>query len=256
MSEIVERIEQIKKERVESGETVVTPGITFEFPFLRDERFLSSPQKDALLNFAGSQSTIPPSKEAVADLRLKKPLTIIRTIPEDNERQYIIPSIGIGGVAFSGNEVKLYFDPSHDNVVESLSKLGERQIAHEINHVARFQAGKMDNSLLDAMISEGLATYHEEYWRGKYLETRWGHALNPDQLIEEWEKAKKELTSSEYNYRDWFFGIDKGHPVWTGYSLGTAIVSDYFKKHPQAGMVEVVRVPSKKILKESGFSPI
>ena len=112
----------------------------------------------------------------------------------------------------------------------------------------------MGKTLLDAMISEGLATYYEEHWNGEYTESKWGHALNRAQLQDEWHQAQHELNSVSYNYQDWFFGTGVNHPVWTGYSLGTAIIQAYFQRHAGAKMAEVVKMPSKKILKESGYN--
>lgn len=243
-----------KLEKLKTREIVRVPNATFHFPFLQDANFLDSPNKEVLISLAGSENTVHYAQEAMQDLEIKNPVTIVREIPTGYEMHSIIPSLGIGGRAFSESKIKLYFDPNHTNVTESLLSWSGRQIAHELNHIARFQAGTKGRTLLDAMISEGLATYYEEHWKNEYKETKWGHALNQTQTQEEWQRAQKELDSVNYNYGDWFFGRDKGHPVHSGYSLGTTIVSEYFKNHPNEKMAKVVKMPSKKILKESKFN--
>lgn len=253
-SSVVERIRQVEKEQVERGEVINTQSATFRFPFLRDERYLTSSNREAIRQLAGAENTVRHAQKVIKDLQIRNPVTITREIPSDNRKGIIIPSMGIGGIALSDKEVKLYFDTDHPNVIESLSSWSGRQIAHELNHIARWQAHKLGKTLLEAMISEGLATYYEEHWNGEYAETKWGHALDPIQIQDEWQQAQHELDSVSYNYRDWFFGIGGNHPVWTGYSLGTAIVRAYFQRHAGAKMAESVRIPSKKILKESGYS--
>lgn len=251
---IWERIKQLDAEQLKNGEIVKTPTAIFHFPFLKDERYLNSPNREAMQKLAGAENTVEHARKAIRDLEIKKPVIITREIPTGYKRRNIIPSLGIGGRTFSDTEVELYFDPNHANVAESLSIWSGRQIAHELNHVARWQAHAMKRTLLDTIISEGLATYYEEHWGGKYLGTKWGHALDQTQTQEEWQRAQKEFDSANYNYGDWFFGSDKGHPVYSGYSLGTTIVTDYFRNHPHEEMAKVVKMPSKKLLKESKFN--
>jgi uncharacterized protein YjaZ len=252
---VVERIKQLREEQIRSGELLITPFATFHFPYLSSPKFLDSVNKDALLALDLPTITITAAKQAIEDLKIKQPITITTLIPESEEKWHIIPSLGIGGRAFSSTKIKLYFDPEYSAVIESLSQQGARQVAHEINHAARFQDNKIGNSLLDAMTTEGLATYYEEQWGGQYLATPWGNALRPRQVVDEWQKAQSELEKSDYDYNGWFFGRNSGHPQWTGYSLGTAIVNEYFRRHPKNKMAKVVRKDSREILKDSGFNP-
>jgi uncharacterized protein YjaZ len=255
LPDVVERIKQLQQAKIQTGELIITPFATFHFPYLSSPKFLDSVSKDTILALDLPTITTTAAKQALEDLKVKQPVIITTLIPEDEEKWHIIPSLGIGGRAFSSTEIRLYFDPEHPAVVESLSQQGARQVAHEINHTARFQGNKIGNSLLDAIITEGLATYYEERWEGEYLAMPWGNALTPAQIVNEWQKAKSELEKSNYDYRGWFFGRNSGHPQWTGYSLGTAIVNEYFKKHPKDKMAKVVRKNSREILKDSGFNP-
>jgi hypothetical protein len=249
--DIVERMEQLKKRRVE------TQTATYLFPFLTDKRFLASPNKDVLEKLAGASNTVNISQEVIKSLNIGNHIEIVRLIPDDEHKMVIIPGLGIGGRAISDNEVGLYFSPNDPNVLESLAKWNDRQIAHELTHIARNQSGKKRATLLDAMLNEGLATYHEEHWKGKYEQTPWGHALTQEQLKEEWVKAQSELSVDLNNqkYEGWFFGINNTHQRWSGYSLGNAIVNSYFQDHPGTTIAEVVRMDSKDIFENSKFKP-
>jgi len=254
LSGAVERITQLQQAQIRTGELVITPFATFHFPYLRSPKFLDSASKDAINQLDIPGLTVQAAKQAIVDLGIKQNVDFTTVIPEDEERWKIIPSLGIGGSAFF-NEIRLYFDPEHPNVVESLRTWKAREVPHELNHVARYQANKIGSSLLDIMVTEGLATYYEEQWGGEYLATPWGNALTPEQTVVEWQKAQSELGKSDYDYDEWFFGRNAAHPQWTGYTLGRMIVSEYFKKHPKEKMKKVVRKNSREILKKSGFNP-
>lgn len=252
---VIERARELEQERIKNREVIHTPIADFSFPFLRDSRFLNSPNRDAISKLDLQTLTVDGVIDAMRDLRIKPKITVTTLIPEEDEENYIIPSLGIGGRAFSAKEVRLYFDSHHPKTLDSLRIWKKRQIAHELNHVARFQANKVGHTLLNGIITEGLATYYEEHWENEYLPTPWGNALTQDQIAAKWQEAKSELDKQDFDYGAWFFGKNGKHPVWTGYSLGTAIVNEYFRTHPDEKMVTLVRKPAKDILKASGFNP-
>jgi len=247
--------EQIQ-EQIKNREVIFTPLADFHFPFLRDPRFLNSSNRDAISKLYLQTLTEDGAKNAMRDLQIKQKIDITTLIPEDEEKWLIIPSLGIGGNARSGTEVRLYLDPNHPKVIDSLRIWKKRQIAHELNHVARFQANRVGHTLLNGIITEGLATYYEEHWENKYLATPWGNALTQDQIAAKWQEAKPELDKQNFDYGVWFFGKNGKHPVWTGYSLGTAIVNEYFRTHPNEKMVTLVKKTAKDILRASGFNSI
>lgn len=249
---VVERINQ----KLLSGELYETPIATFHFRYLTDPRYTGADPgvKTTLEQLDIPRLTVTETEKTVKDLKIKKGFTATTLIPTTEETEHIIPSLGIGGRAVSPTEVRYYFDPTHLRVVESLRLWKDRQIAHEMNHVARMQANKRGNTLLDAFLSEGLATYYEEHWGGTYQQTPWGHVLPQEKLNKIWRLAQLALFSRTYNYREWFFGQNGTYPVWTGYTLGTAIVDQYMVKHPRMSMSRLVQMQSTEILKQSGFA--
>lgn len=251
---VVERIRELEQERIKNREVIHTPIADFSFPFLRDPRFLNSTNRDAISRLDLQTLTVDTTIDAMRDLRIKPKINVTTLIPEEGEEDDIIPSLGIGGKTFSAKEVKLYLDPQHPKIEESIKIWKKRQIAHELNHAARFQANRVGNTLLNGIITEGLATYYEEHWGNEYLATPWGNALSQDQIAAKWHEAIPELNRQDFDYGAWFFGKNGRHSVWTGYSLGTAIVNEYLRTHPDEKMVALVRKTAKDILRGSGLN--
>lgn len=234
----------------EKTEIQAIPG-NFHFDYLSDERYLTSPSREAIEQLNLPELFITEAEKATRDLGIEAPVPIMVMIPTSQDDNYIIESLGIGAFTKHADKIIFQFDPSHPKIVESLQQWQDRQIAHEINHWARGDFyGEI--TLLNALIFEGLATNYEEGWGGANQETPWGHALDTEQLKTEWQKAKSELNSTNFDYSAWFFGTGD-HPHWTGYTLGTAIVRKYRQLHPNEPMREIIKKPSLEILEQSRF---
>jgi len=253
-SSVLDRISEGFQQMRDSGELIETQFVIFKYPFLSDKNFHQSFLKDQILklNFHEvSSKTVNQSKD---DLDINKQITITTTLPRnEQEKRYIIPSLGIGGRALSPTEVGLYFDLSNPNVIDSLKTWKSRQIGHELNHIARMQTIGFGRTLLDNIIAEGLATFYEEHWGGEFQSTSWGHNLSDEKLNIQWALAKPHLNNTNYNHQSWFFGYDGEHPVHTGYSLGTRIIENVFEKHPAINMKDAVRMKSKHLLRLANF---
>src|SRR5260221_4624123 len=194
---IVERIKQLDAKKIARGELINLSGATIKSFYVEDLGYINSPNRQLLEALDIPQVTARATSQAIKDLRIKQEVTIVRKVPDEIQRRFIIPSLGIGGTALSPTYVELYIDPSHPNVVKSLETYASRQVGHELNHIKRMQAGKLgsNHTLLDAIISEGIATFYEDHWQGQDIETPWGHGLNQGELIIEWQKAQGELKS-------------------------------------------------------------
>lgn len=227
--------------------------IDYFFPFVKDARFLTHPNKDLLWKFAGPENTIPHVKLAIEELDIHHKLSVTRLIPPTDQQWRIIPETGIACRAVSSEAIELLFDPDNQYTIDSLNCWSGRQIAHELNHIARMNAFPLHATLLDALISEGLAVYYEEHWQGNFSKSQWRRVLSEEQSRTEWLKAQKELFSPAFDFADWFYGRRNGHPIYTGYSLGEAIVAGFFNKNQNLLMVNAARLPSIEILNESGF---
>lgn len=225
--------------------------INYKFNYLSDPRYMKSPRMTEIQELEIDHRLSDHSQTVCLELGITSPVDIGVFIPTKEEMSLVIPSLGIGGTSNGDSEIRLFLDPSHPNVVESVDQRLTRLQAHELNHIARNnQQQSSHRTLADLLVLEGLATEYEENVGGEYQSTPWGSALSEEQIGDEWNKAVLELTSETYDRREWLFGTSGGHPVWTGYSLGKAIVGEYKKRHPDLQMRDLVKIPTMEIINE------
>ncbi|RMH11155.1 MAG: hypothetical protein D6701_15425, partial [Gemmatimonadetes bacterium] len=72
----------------------------------------------------------------------------------------VIPEIGIGGFSPSGDEVHLFVDPDSPRIPGSLEEELIPLLAHELHHTRRRRGPGYGATLLEAMVSEGLADHY------------------------------------------------------------------------------------------------
>jgi uncharacterized protein YjaZ len=141
-----------------------------------------------------------------------------------------IPEIGIGGETMTPNLILIYLDPLFSELKESIENEIKSTIAHELFHSARQKVLGHDKTLLEALISEGLADNFDIEVTCANAHP-WSMALDQQQLIELEMRAQEEYSNKEYSHSEWFFGSkEKKIPRWTGYSLGFKLVSNYLSK--------------------------
>ena len=140
---VIDRINEIRRE---------TKVGTFTFEYLHDPRYQNaSPAfKAAFEQLNIPEVIISETERTVRDLHIKKRLTISISIPTDEEmKQDVVGHVtGIGGRAISSTEVQYFFDLTNPRVIESLRLWTKRHVVHEINHLARIQAGKKRSTCL------------------------------------------------------------------------------------------------------------
>lgn len=232
----------------------ILPSILYDFPLFRDPVFNSSPEKSALEALNIKAQTIRITEEAMLDLETPESVQIITkysTNPEDQTATYT--QSGIGAVVLSPNEVHFHIDPTNPNTPEAIKQRRARQIAHEINHLTRFQTGETNQTLLDFIIGEGLATYYEEHWNETFQAAPWREMVDQEQLTQAWQQAQPHLNQSTAIRGRWFNG-SSDLPVGIGYVIGVKIIESYLINNPGAKMKDLVRLPSTSILEQSGFN--
>lgn len=161
----------------------------------------------------------------------KIPISNIDIVFEDNPYN-IIPEIGIGAQTQSPSLIYISLDSNQPQFKKVLNEHLEQILIHEIHHCIRWKRMGYGTTLLEAIISEGLADHFDIEISNKKPEP-WSVALNKNQIRYYLKKAKKEFNNKKYDYSAWFFGGSKESiPRWTGYSLGFYLVDEYLKKHP------------------------
>ena len=143
----------------------------------------------------------------------------------------VIPELGIGGYTPSPHLVFIYIDPGFPNLSNMLSETFKRTLAHEMYHALRWKNPGYGKTLLEALITEGLAD-HFDMEINNCSPNLWDQALTEKQFRRMSIRVKKDYSNRNYNHNDWFGGSKKrGIPRWTGYSLGFHLVGEYLKNH-------------------------
>lgn len=173
----------------------------------------------------------------VASRQISVSGTIV-TVTTDAQR--VIPGWGIGGFTLDAANVELAIDPRLDSGL--LAQRLPQMTAHELHHVARFRGPGYGQTLLEALVSEGLADHYAVDSLGGI--PPWSQALSPADLELWLDRAREEFDSPAYDHAAWFLG--RGTiPVWAGYSIGFELVARYRAAHPGATAASLVDTPAE-----------
>ena len=153
----------------------------------------------------------------------------------------VIPGYGLGGFAHGPNEVEIAVDPAATEalIVERMPWIA----VHEFHHAARFRGPGYGNTLLQAMVSEGLADHFAFELFGP-PRAPWTTALAGDELETWLDRARAEFDSTRFDFAAWFFGTGGEIPVWAGYAIGFRLVSDYKDANRDATAASLVHTPA------------
>ncbi len=187
--------------------------------------------------------------EALKKIRGKIPLKDVDVIIIDNP-EASIEEIGIGGLTLNLNCIIISVDPKHKNLAKNYSRALLDSLTHELHHVVRWKTVGYGETLLEAMISEGLADHFANEIIGTKEPHLWNNALNKKQIKDFLKKATKEFNNKKYDYYSWFFGSkEKQIPKWTAYSLGYYLVGEYIKKHPEVTASILYKTKAEEFIK-------
>ena len=172
----------------------------------------------------------------ISDETISKVTNILRVDTVDivfvDNPKYTIPEIGIGGKTVNPNYIIISLNPSFSDFQRTLHVELMSTLAHELHHAARWQAVGYGVTLLEAMISEGLADHFAIEITSRKDVQLWDHALDNKQIEVFSKKAKAYYDDKSYNHSAWFFGSKKMKiPRWTGYTLGFEIIKNYLQNN-------------------------
>jgi len=205
-----------------------------------------------LLNASGSLMPFKKDIESITKISVKKIVNVIPVSDVDivlyEDPQSAISHLGIGGYTPNAHLVFIPFDTRHKHLRNSIRERLEGTIAHELHHALRKRILGYGDTLLEAMISEGLADHFDIEITNKEPD-QWDTALTDKQMTAFHKKAKKEYFNKKYDRSAWFFGSKgKGIPKWAGYTLGFNIVSAYLKKHPDKKPSQLYRTRAEEFI--------
>lgn len=163
----------------------------------------------------------------------------------DNPRQ-AIPGFGHGGRTHNPHTIHVSLDPSFPDFEHVIRKEIPKTISHELHHAVRWKAVGYGTTLLERLVSEGLATHFEQdMWGG--TPSPWATALDLKTLADIHDKAKSEYTSTTFHHSRWFYGTGD-LPRWAGYSLGYQLVGEYLKEHTDKTAATLVSTPIQMMI--------
>ncbi len=142
----------------------------------------------------------------------------------------IIPEDGVGGLTITADFIE--FAINQEKATENLIS---EMLVHELCHAARWgKNNELISSLLDGIISEGIATYFEaEFIKNRnertiFIKTILGRSDEENEKI--LDQLRDRLDSNEYDYSAIFFTGNNKLLRWSGYSLGFYLVKKYLEK--------------------------
>ena len=147
------------------------------------------------------------------------------TITVDANPAGAITGWGLGGYAPSGSLIEVFVDPAFPNLANALDERLPPLIAHEMHHVARWRGPGYGSTLLEAMVSEGLADHFSIELLGAAVPP-WSQAF-PEAQHDQYLALAAPHFDAVVNHAVWFFGASDDLPRWTGYTLGYRLVADY-----------------------------
>ncbi len=160
---------------------------------------------------------------------------------------FVIPELGVGGEAIGTSGIVVRVDFSRRDIERIIREEVPATIYHELAHLVREQSVGAGSTLLDALVSEGIACFVEQSLCPKRQIPYVASIKNEERI---WKKAVPILLRKKYDHAEWFFGT-KAIPRWAGYRLGYLIVSKFFAKQPTS-LPRLVRMPSRDIFAGGG----
>ncbi len=155
----------------------------------------------------------------------------------------VIPETGVGGFAINANLLYVNIDTDSLHFQSHLRQEIVSTITHELHHCTRIHSIGYGKTLLEAMVSEGLADHFDIELNG-YAPNPWSVALTDEEINTFFEKASLEFRKESYDHAAWFFGSEeRGIPRWAGYSLGFELVGNYMKKTGKSA-ADLVKAPA------------
>ncbi len=174
------------------------------------------------------------AEATVASVEKLLPISDVDIVLYDNPKATIDEIGGIGGFSPNANLIFISLNPRHPDFRKAIKEELAFTLAHELHHTIRWQKQVEGDTLLEAMIFEGLADHFAIEATGRSKLSPWSYALTTEQKKIFLAKASKEWKQLTYDNGLWFFGSKPDIiPRWTGYTLGYDLVATYLQDHPE-----------------------
>ncbi|MCR4334111.1 MAG: DUF2268 domain-containing protein [Patescibacteria group bacterium] len=170
----------------------------------------------------------------IASVEELLPIKDVDIVLYDNPEATIDEIGGIGGFSPNANLIFISLNPRHSDFKKAVKEELTFTLAHELHHTIRWQKQVEGDTLLEALVFEGLADHFAQEVTGRKKPSLYSNALTPEQKKIFLKKASEEWNKPTYNHNLWFYGSKPDIiPRWTGYTLGYDLVATYLLKHPE-----------------------
>ena len=133
-----------------------------------------------------------------------------------------LPETGISGYAPLDHLVQITLNPDNPHFAAGWRTELPATVAHELHHARRWQGPGYGQTLLEGLVSEGLAQLNELDERGGQPPPYARAEVDLDAL---WVRALPLLDRTDHSFEAWFYGSEAdGLTRWSGYSLGYELV--------------------------------
>jgi len=181
--------------------------------------------------YSGELKTI--AEATIASVEKLLPIKDVDIVLYDNPKATIDEIGGIGGFSPNANLIFISLNPRHPDFKKAVKEELAFTLAHELHHTIRWQKQVEGDTLLEALIFEGLADHFAQEVTGRNKPSLYSCALTPEQKKVFLKKASEVWNESSYDNNLWFFGLKSDIiPRWTGYTLGYDLVATYLQANP------------------------
>jgi len=173
------------------------------------------------------------AEATIASVEKLLPIKNVDIVFYDNPGATIDEIGGIGGITPNANVIFISLNPRHPDFKKALKDELGFLLAHELHHTIRWQKEVEGDTLLEAMVFEGLADHFAQEVTRRDKPSVYSCALTPEQKKIFLKKASEEWSRPNYNNSLWFFGSNPDIiPRWTGYTIGYDLVGAYLRANP------------------------
>jgi len=157
-------------------------------------------------------------------------------------KDWCIKQTGDGGYTANFDWIQVFIDPAK-SVSKIINLSFPATLYHEMNHARRMIKIGFGKTLLETVISEGLAiVFAEEMF--KNFEAPWGK-YSEEEIKRLYKVFISHKDDENFNYQEWFLGFGKPH--WLGYKIGAHIVRGLKEKGKKFSSIKLVDTPASKI---------